>query len=270
MNLGLFSFFDPSRGRLYQIRPVLFWVRFLVLFVVIMFPIRPFMARSRLKVLRGVVEGLVLPGFKRRAPGEAMIIGGLFFLLGFVNFLGLLPWGFSLSRQLVFTFSLAAPLWLGSFLAGGRRLRKVRMLVGSGIPRRLAVGVCVIEFVGWLIRPVTLRLRLTANMLAGHLVLGLLAKLTVMGMKVRAVLGAVLCTGYYFFEFGICLIQTYVFCLLLRLYVREWAGPGPRSVRSGSRPFSKIPGPRSKWEQLKQICFLLWQGPWDRAFFARV
>jgi len=76
-----------------------------------------------------------------------------------------------------------------------------------------------------LVRPITLSFRLAANMSAGHIVLTLVRvylvfRIFVIGSSVIVFLFLVE-VGYILFEFGICIIQAYIFCLLLSLYTED-------------------------------------------------
>lgn len=92
----------------------------------------------------------------------------------------------------------------------------------SGAPLGLAPFLVLIETVRILIRPLTLTVRLMANIRAGHIVLGLLAnRLTVLTGHILILPLALLNVGYMLFEFFVCVIQAYIFSLLISLYHAE-------------------------------------------------
>ena len=83
----------------------------------------------------------------------------------------------------------------------------------------------LIETVRIIVRPITLSFRLAANIRAGHIVLTLISvyfifRLFILGKGVTVFLLFVE-VGYTLFEFGICIIQAYIFCLLLSLYTED-------------------------------------------------
>ena len=155
--------------------------------------------------------------------GIPAVITPLFSFLILINLLGLLPYVFRFSSHLIFTLRFGLPLWLGlilsrlihaptSFAAG---------LLPAGAPDWLNPFLVLVETLRTLVRPITLSFRLAANIRAGHIVLGLI------GIYSRAALFTSITSFsllffiqviYIIFELGICLIQAYIFCLLITLY----------------------------------------------------
>ena len=86
----------------------------------------------------------------------------------------------------------------------------------SGAPFALSPLLVLIETISIIIRPLTLTVRLVANITVGHIVSALVA------VKLRAMRGiwslTFITMFYIIFEFGVCLVQAYIFTLLLRLY----------------------------------------------------
>jgi ATP synthase subunit 6 len=79
----------------------------------------------------------------------------------------------------------------------------------------------LIESTRIIVRPITLSFRLAANISAGHIVLGLVgiyAAAAITSSLLSTTLFILLSAGYILFEVAICLIQAYIFCLLLSLY----------------------------------------------------
>jgi F0F1-type ATP synthase membrane subunit a len=77
-----------------------------------------------------------------------------------------------------------------------------------------------------LVRPLTLSFRLAANMRAGHIVLGLVGiygAAAVLNPSSGTPLLLIVSIGYIIFEIAICIIQAYIFCLLLSLYADDHA-----------------------------------------------
>lgn len=79
----------------------------------------------------------------------------------------------------------------------------------------------LIETVRILIRPLTLTVRLIANIRAGHIVLSLLANCLTRLSGVTLLSIMLLNTGYNIFEVFVCVIQAYIFSLLIKLYAGE-------------------------------------------------
>nr|VFU78608.1 ATP synthase 6 [Proasellus margalefi] len=147
----------------------------------------------------------------------------LFFVIMFNNSLGLFPQIFTASSHLVFTLALALPLWLSYYFYGWANKFKDMMahLVPNGTPPALIPFMVVIETVSSLIRPITLAVRLAANMIAGHLLMALLsnyASIFDSSMVVVMVLSQIL---LLVLETAVAVIQAYVFTVLSVLYVSE-------------------------------------------------
>src|SRR5579862_3747355 len=114
------------------------------------------------------------------------LIFTIFMFVLFCNLLGLLPFSFSITSQLVVTFALAILVILVVLAVGFSRhgLHFLKLFVPSGVTIWLLPFIALIEVISFLIRPVTLSVRLFANMLAGHITL------KVMAGFVTALLGA--------------------------------------------------------------------------------
>lgn len=96
-------------------------------------------------------------------------------------------------------------------------------LLPIGAPALLNPFLVLIETVRIGVRPITLSVRLAANIRAGHIILGLSGNylITALGDVKSLVLLASVQIFYRAFEFAICLIQAYIFCLLITLYADE-------------------------------------------------
>nr|ALO81905.1 ATP synthase subunit 6 [Cernuella virgata] len=153
-----------------------------------------------------------------------LLLTVLFMLLMLTNLMGLTPFMYSLSSDLFTMSGLALLMWLMILLSGYiySPVKSIAHLAPQGAPLGLAPFLVLIETISIMIRPLTLTVRLMANISAGHIVLGLLANsLTAMvsSLMVLPLLG--LSIGYMLFEFFVALIQAYIFTLLISLYQDE-------------------------------------------------
>jgi len=156
-------------------------------------------------------------------PGILLIPISLFLLIALNNALGLLPYVFTASSHLTFTIALALPFWLGHIIMAWTHTIQLTLahLVPLGTPGPLMPFIVFIELISNIIRPLTLSVRLAANMVAGHLLLRLLGgqapSLTwslILALFSGLILLAVL-------ECAVRLIQAYVFRVLSTLYLNE-------------------------------------------------
>ncbi len=149
---------------------------------------------------------------------------GLFFIVFIINVSGLIPYVFRVTRHLIITLRFRLPIWFTLILSGiiVDRKRVLSHLVIFGSPEVLIIFLVLVESVRICIRPITLSVRLIANMRAGHVVLGLLGVSVrgylLFGRLIVLLLALLIGAFYFIFEFGVRLIQSYVFRLLCILY----------------------------------------------------
>lgn len=152
----------------------------------------------------------------------------LFIFILFSNILGMLPYSFTTTSHIIVTFALAFVVFLGvtviGFLKNG--LGFLRLFVPSGVPIALMPLLVVIEVISYFIRPISLSVRLFANMMAGHTMLKVFGGFVIsLGLLLgwAPLLFLVALTGL---EIGIALLQAYVFTILTCLYLHDALHPG--------------------------------------------
>nr|AMW67766.1 ATP synthase F0 subunit 6 [Semidalis aleyrodiformis] len=160
---------------------------------------------------------------KTNKSGLTLLMITLFTMIMMNNFLGLFPYIFTSTSHLSMTLSIAMPLWI-SFMLYGWMINYNHMfvhLVPQGTPSILMPFMVCIETISNIIRPLTLAVRLTANMIAGHLLLTLLGNTGPM-MNILTINGLI---GTQFallmLESAVAIIQAYVFAILITLYSSE-------------------------------------------------
>lgn len=159
-----------------------------------------------------------------RFNGLLLILVSLFAFLLAVNFSGLTPLTYSFTRDLFPVARLSVLGWLLIVLSGyvAAPIKSLAHLAPSGAPFLLVPLLVLIETISILIRPLTLAVRLIANISAGHIVLCLVANtLTATRAAMPLILLNALNVGYILFEFFVAFIQAYIFTLLLSLYGAE-------------------------------------------------
>nr|YP_010958559.1 ATP synthase F0 subunit 6 [Centrotypus laticornis]UXF57635.1 ATP synthase F0 subunit 6 [Centrotypus laticornis] len=143
---------------------------------------------------------------------------GLFILTN--NMTGLIPYVFTSSSHMLFSLSMALPMWTALMLYGwmNKTNKMLSHLVPTGTPPILMPFMVMIETISNLIRPGSLAVRLTANMIAGHLLMSLLGNNCTMMMTIMAMFMFV---TLMMFEMAVSMIQSYVFMTLMTLYSSE-------------------------------------------------
>jgi len=221
----LFSSFDPQ-ARILGLSTRLNWLS--IFSCLLFFPQNFWLVKSQFSssilnisiYLRGELKSV----FREfQTPGTSIIFISFFFYICFSNFIGLFPYIFTASRHLVFTLSLALPLWMGRIILAClyQFNHVIAHLVPLGTPRFLMPVIVIIETISSIIRPLTLAVRLAANIIAGHLLLTLLGNQCSPGIRValRAVIIALVLL--LILECAVACIQSYVFTILRSLYLAE-------------------------------------------------
>ena len=220
---NLFSSFDPQ-ARIFFLSARINWIS--IFSSVIIFPQIFWLAKNQLGgavrfILKILLAELSAVFGVFTVPGTRLLFLTFFFFVIFSNFIGLFPYVFTASRHLVFTLSLSLPLWLGSIIWSCvfQFNNIMAHLVPSGTPNVLIPVMVLIETVRSVIRPITLAIRLAANMIAGHLLLTLLGgQGSLRAIVVFVIISLVL---LLILECAVACIQSYVFTILRSLYLNE-------------------------------------------------
>jgi F-type H+-transporting ATPase subunit a len=162
------------------------------------------------------------------------LVFSLFMFVLVLNLLGLLPFGFTVTSHIIITFALALVVILTVIIVGFVKhgLGFLKLFAPSGIPIYVLPIITVIEVVSFLARPVSLSMRLFANMMAGHIALKLFAGfvVTLASFGFLGVIGSVLplimAVALTALEFLVAFIQAYVFTILTCIYLNDALHPG--------------------------------------------
>nr|APX39330.1 ATP synthase F0 subunit 6 [Longitarsus pratensis] len=222
MMMNLFSSFDPSS----TLNLSLNWLSTFIGLLIIppMFWIIP----SRMNILWTKIILTLHKEFKillgnKMSQGSTLIFISLFSFILYNNFLGLFPYIFTSSSHMIMTLSLALPLWLSFMIYGwiNNTIHMLAHLVPQGTPPILMPFMVCIETISNTIRPGTLAIRLSANMIAGHLLMTLLGNtgptLSLIMINILIITQIMLLT----LETAVSMIQSYVFAVLSTLYSSE-------------------------------------------------
>ena len=149
-------------------------------------------------------------------------IFSLFMFVFFGNMIGMIPYGFTFTSHIIVTFGLAFVVFSGVTVIGFMKhgIRYLGFLMPTGIPMFMAPLIIPIEILSYLTRPVSLALRLFANMTAGHTMLKVFASF-VFGLGVFGVVPLALVAALTGLEFIIAFLQAYVFTILACVYLND-------------------------------------------------
>nr|UNO53732.1 ATP synthase F0 subunit 6 [Ixodes ovatus] len=217
---NLFSIFDPSTSSYFSLN----WMSILPMFFVLpsWYWVNPsryqsFWKMMILKILEEINNNL---SFKNQK--FIIMFISIFTSILMFNSLGLLPYIFTPSSHIVLSMMMAFPIWLSLMLKGWVTSFNKMMahLVPLGAPMMLTSFMVMIETVSNIIRPITLSVRLSANMISGHLLIHLLTSIPFISPVMMYPISPVIFT-LLILETAVAIIQSYVFITLSSLYTNE-------------------------------------------------
>jgi F-type H+-transporting ATPase subunit a len=158
----------------------------------------------------------------------------LFMFILFANIIGLIPYSFTVTSQIIITVAFALLVFFIVVIYGFWRngLHFFNLFVPKGVPKAILPGVVLIEILSFLSRPISHSVRLFANMLAGHITLQVFAAFIIMlaGLGVAGWFGAVLPFAMVMaltaLELLVAFLQAYVFAILTCIYLNDAIHPG--------------------------------------------
>lgn len=184
-----------------------------------------FAVRSIYQLVRSMVkENLYI-----RKQQYFAVLFYLFITLLLANLIGLLPFSFTVTSSFILTFFISLMHFIGVNIIGGTRHRWQLndLFLPSGAPLAIAPFLIFIEAVSYVARVLSLSIRLFANMMSGHALLKILIgfswTLLASGslMMLLAVFPWAIVTAVMFLELLIAFLQSYVFTILVTLYIND-------------------------------------------------
>nr|QXT60047.1 ATP synthase membrane subunit 6 [Iziphya albipes] len=217
MTTNLFNIFDPST-MIMNIE--INWLS--VMFILILIPNFIWIMPNRIKWMINKIfiilnNEMTMLYKNKNIKSPSFLFISLFMFILINNFLGLFPYIFSCSSHMIFSLTLAMPFWLFFIILSIIKNTKnmIIHLIPLNTPIYLAPLMTIIETVSIIIRPMSLAIRLTANMIAGHLLMTLL--------NYNSLILIILIIQLFLMMFELCvtIIQSYVFAILSSLYSSE-------------------------------------------------
>jgi F-type H+-transporting ATPase subunit a len=192
------------------------------------------MAGSSRKLVPGKLQSLaeMMVDFIRTMIMETMgkdgmrffpLVATLFVFILFSNYIGLIPGAYTVTSQIIVTAAFSFLVY-GISLVVGFSIHGVKflgILIPPGTPGWLVPLMVPIEIISQIARPISLAVRLFANMTAGHVMLAVLFGLTISGGVLIGWLPFVFTVAIYLLEFGIAFIQAYIFTILTCVYLGD-------------------------------------------------
>lgn len=192
---------------------------------------------NRLQSMGEIGYGFVADMIRGTAGEEGLrffpFVFTLFFFILFANMVGMVPYAFTTTSHVIVTGALSL-LVIGIVIVFGiwkNGLKFFKLFAPSGAPWYIYILLIPIEIISFLARPLTLALRLFANMLAGHIMLKLFAGFAVTGITAGGIGLAVAPLAFTMgvalnaLEFLVAGLQAYVFAILTCVYLNDALHP---------------------------------------------
>jgi F-type H+-transporting ATPase subunit a len=180
-----------------------------------------------------------IAGMVRSAAGEAgmrffPLVFCIFFFIVICNLIGIIPYSFTVTSQIIITASFALLVFFTVVIVGikDHGLHFFKVFVPPDVPIYILPLVVAIEIFSFFVRPVSHSVRLFANMLAGHITLNVFGSFVVMLLgagalfKAFAVLPFLMTIGLFALELLVAFLQAYVFAMLTCMYLNDALHPG--------------------------------------------
>lgn len=216
---NIFSIFDPSTSRYSIIWPII-----LISFIPLMNKI--LLIKHKIKTLIYTVNQQINKEInqllEKRKKISPDIIRKVFIFIIVCNLIAIIPFNFTRTAHISISFSIRLRLWVSVVVFGWtNHFKKIIVhLTPTGTPNSLINFMVLIEIVRIIIRPITLSIRLSANIVAGHLLISLLSNFSIRN-KTYIILSYPIIIALTTLELIVAIVQAYVFITLVTLYQNE-------------------------------------------------
>ena len=175
------------------------------------------------EMLYNFISKMISDTAGKKAKPYFSFIFSLFVFVLFCNMVGMLPYSFTVTSHIIVTLAFAIFIFIGVTILGFiiHGFKYLKIFVPSGVPMVLLPIIMIIEIISYLSRPVSLSVRLFANMMAGHTMLkvfgGFVISLGLIGGWLPLAFSVAL-TGL---EILVAFLQAYVFAILTCIYLND-------------------------------------------------
>lgn len=172
------------------------------------------------------ILNIIITQVGRRGQIYVIYITSLFFFILLSNFIGLIPFSFTVTSHITLTFMLGASTVIGLTIIGflKQKLHFIDLFIPKGVPKILLPLLISIEIVSYIARGFSLSIRLFANLMSGHSLIHILLFFITKIIKFNFLLGLIglfLILIIFLLEIGISFLQAYVFAVLVSIYLKD-------------------------------------------------
>ncbi len=178
--------------------------------------------QSSAEILFQFVENTLLETAGSKAKSFVPFIFTLFMFILTLNLFGMLPYGFTVTSQIIVNFAIAIAIFFMVIIVGFVKhgFHFLNLFLPEGTPKIFAPLIIIIELLSFLSRPITLTLRLAGNTLAGHILLKVVASFVIL-MGIWGFIPIPFIMIMSGFEFFVAILQAYIFTILTCVYLND-------------------------------------------------
>ncbi len=187
----------------------------------------PSKGQSALELFLLTIRNIVNSSLEESGKKYIPFVFSIFLFILLLNLLGLIPGSFAQTSHISITFAIAMMVFflcvLITLVKKGFGFFKI--FLPSGTPWWLAPLLFILELFSYLVRPVSLSVRLAANMIAGHVMLDVIAFFVIM-MGIFGILPFTFLSILMAFELFVAFLQAYIFSVFACVYINEACSEG--------------------------------------------
>ena len=175
------------------------------------------------EILYNFISKMISDTAGKKAKPYFPFIFSLFIFVLFCNMVGMLPYSFTVTSHIIVTLAFAMFIFIGVTILGFviHGFKYLKIFVPSGVPVVLLPIIMIIEIISYLSRPVSLSVRLFANMMAGHKMLKVFGGFVISLGLVAGWLPLTFSVALTGLEILVAFLQAYVFAILTCIYLND-------------------------------------------------
>jgi len=175
------------------------------------------------EMLYNFISKMISDTAGKKAKPYFSFIFSLFIFVLFCNMLGMLPYSFTVTSHIIVTLAFAMFIFIGVTILGFviHGFKYLKIFVPSGVPMVLLPIIMIIEIISYLSRPVSLSVRLFANMMAGHTMLKVFGGFVISLGLIAGWLPLTFSVALTGLEILVAFLQAYVFAILTCIYLND-------------------------------------------------
>ena len=175
------------------------------------------------EILYNFISKMISDTAGKKAKPYFSFIFSLFIFVLFCNMVGMLPYSFTVTSHIIVTLAFAMFIFIGVTILGFviHGFKYLKIFVPSGVPMVLLPIIMIIEIISYLSRPVSLSVRLFANMMAGHTMLKVFGGFVISLGLVAGWLPLTFSVALTGLEILVAFLQAYVFAILTCIYLND-------------------------------------------------